>query len=175
MPLYLIRHAHAVSEAESRQRPLSDRGRVQVRSLAAFFRANNLFGPAHLWHSPLARARETAELLLIGLASEAALVETTGLLPEDDPQEMAARLNTITTAINIALVGHQPHLGALATLLVRGKPGPELLDFKKGSILSLERTGDSHKKTGQPLWYVNWFVTPELLVARPAPEASWPP
>jgi phosphohistidine phosphatase len=171
MPLYLVRHAHAVSEAENRQRPLSERGRAQVRSLAAFFRANNLFVPAHVWHSPLNRARETAELFLIGLASEAALVETPGLLPEDDPQGIAARLNTITTAINVALVGHQPHLGALATLLLRGKLGPELLDFKKGAILSLERTGDLHKKTSQPLWYVNWFVTPELLVAKPAPEA----
>ena len=175
MPLYLIRHAHAVSEAENRQRPLSDRGRAQVRSLAAFFRANNLFGPAHVWHSPLIRARETAELFLIGLASEAALVETPGLRPEDDPKEIAQRLDTITTAINIALVGHQPHLGTLASLLLRGKPGPDLLDFKKGAILSLERTGELHKKTGRPLWYTNWFVTPELLVTKPAPEAPWPP
>lgn len=175
MPLYLVRHAHAVSEAENRQRPLSDRGRAQVRSLAAFFRANNLFGPAHVWHSPLTRARETAELFLIGLASEAALVETPGLRPEDDPQEIATRLSAIDTAVNIALVGHQPHLGALATLLLRGKPGPDLLDFKKGAILSLERTGDLHKKTAQPLWYINWFVTPELLVVKPAPEAPWPP
>jgi phosphohistidine phosphatase SixA len=113
--------------------------------------------------------------LLIGLGSEAALVETSGLLPEDDPQEIAAHLNAINTAVNIALVGHQPHFGALTTLLLRGKPGPELLDFKKAAVLSLDRTSDVHKKTGRRLWQINWFITPELLVTKPAPEAPWPP
>lgn len=174
MPLYLFRHAHAVTETENRQRPLSERGRAQVRSLAVFFRTNNLFGPAHVWHSPLLRARETAELFLVGLGSEAALVETSGLLPEDDPQEIADRLGSIPTAVNIALVGHQPHLGALATLLLRGKPGSELLDFRKGAVLSLDRTGGLHKKTGRQLWNINWFVTPELLVTRPAASDNQP-
>ena len=165
MPLYLVRHAHAVSEEENPQRPLSERGRAQVRILASFFRNNNLFVPAHVWHSPLARSRETAELLLIGLASEAALVETPGLLPEDDPLEMATRLELITSAINVAVVGHQPHLGALASLLLRGKPGPELFVFKKGAILALERTDNAPKKTGQSRWRACWHVTPELLTS----------
>jgi phosphohistidine phosphatase len=134
-----------------------------------------LFVPAHVWHSPLARAQETAELLLVGLASEAALVETSGLLPENDPTEIASRLDSIATAINVAIVGHQPHLGALATLLLRGKPGPDLLDFKKGGVLSLDRTGNVHKKTGRAIWCINWFVTPELLVTKPAGDPSWAP
>ena len=167
MPLFLIRHAHAVSEQENPQRPLSDRGRTQVRALATFFRHNGLFTPAYVWHSPLARARETAELLLIGLASEAALVETQGLQPEDDPQEMADRLNTIATAINVAIVGHEPHLGALATLLIRGKPAMEIFDFKKGAVLALERTEIAHKKTGLPRWRACWHITPELVTVKP--------
>lgn len=176
MPLYLVRHAHAVTEEENRKRPLSERGRTQVRALAAFFVNNQLFTPAHVWHSPLVRARETAELLLNGLASDAALVETPGLLPEDDPLEIANRLQGIATAINVALVGHQPHLGALTTLLLRGKPGRELVDFPKAAVLSLGQTGEIHKKTGRALWRINWFVTPDLLSARPAPTpATWQP
>jgi phosphohistidine phosphatase len=174
MSLYLVRHAHAVTEEENRKRPLSERGRTQVRTLAAFFKNNQLFNPAYVWHSPLARARETAELLLNGLASEAALVETPGLLPEDDPMEMVARLETIATAINIALVGHQPHLGALTTLLLCGKPDREFVDFKKASVISLDPSGDTHKKTGRPLWHISWFVTPELLATRPAPNSPEP-
>jgi len=169
MPLYLVRHADAVSEQESQARPLSDRGRHQVRALAAFFRGNGQFTPAYIWHSPLSRARETAELLLIGLASETALVETPGLLPEDDPQEIANRLNAITSAVNVAIVGHEPHLSALATSLIRGKPAAAVLDFKKGAVLALERAGNAHKKTGQPLWRARWHITPELLVAKPTP------
>ncbi len=169
MPLYLVRHAHAAPMQNDSLRPLSDRGRAQVRALAGFFRRNGLFTPAYVWHSPLVRARETAELFLIGLACEAALVETPGLLPEDDPNDMANRLNAFTTAINIALVGHEPHLSALATLLVRGKPTPPLFDFRKGSILTLERTNDIHKKNGQPRWRAGWHITPELVTEQPAP------
>jgi phosphohistidine phosphatase len=168
MPLYLVRHAHAVSEEENRLRPLSDRGRAQVRALAAFFRNNGQFAPAYVWHSPLERTRETAELLLIGLASEAAVVETPGLLPEDDPQEMVSRLNAITSAINVAIVGHEPFLGALATQLIRGKPAPEIFDFKKCAVLALERSGNSHNKTGQPRWRACWHISPELLTGKPA-------
>jgi len=174
MPLYLVRHAHAVSEQENRQRPLSEGGRAQVRTLAAFLRGNNQFTPAHVWHSPLARARETAELLLIGISSEAALVETTGLLPEDDPQEISTRLDAISSAVNVAIVGHQPHLGALASFLLRGKPSPELVDFRKSAVLTLDRTGDTHKKTGRPRWHACWFVTPELLTTKHMPTAPWP-
>lgn len=175
MPLYLVRHAHAVSEDENRQRPLSERGRAQVRTLAAFFRNNNQFTPAYIWHSPLLRARETAELLLVGLSSEAALVETPGLLPGDDPRQIVARLENIASAINIAIVGHQPHLGALATLLLRGRPDPDPFDFKKGAVLALERTSDTRGKTSHPLWLVSWFVTPDLLTNKPAPaqDAPW--
>ncbi|MFT3868178.1 MAG: histidine phosphatase family protein [Nibricoccus sp.] len=176
MPLYLVRHAHAVDEEENRKRPLSERGRTQVRALAAFFNNNQLFTPAHVWHSPLLRARETAELLLNGLASDAALVETPDLLPEDDPVLIANRIQAINTAINIALVGHQPHLGALVTLLLRGKPARELVDVQKAAVISLGQTGEIHKKTGRALWRINWHITPDLLTARPAPAAQpWPP
>jgi phosphohistidine phosphatase len=176
MSLFLVRHAHAVTEQENRKRPLSERGRTQVRALAAFFDQNGLFAPSFVWHSPLVRARETAELLLNGLASEAALVETPGLLPEDDPLEIATRLETIATAINIALVGHQPHLGALLTQLLRGKPARELVDVRKAAVISLDPTGETHKKNGHPLWRINWIVTPELLATRPAaPNVPWPP
>jgi len=169
MPLYLVRHAHAVPMQNDSQRTLSDRGRAQVRSLAGFFRRNGLFTPAFVWHSPLIRARETAELFLIGLGSEAALVETPGLLPEDDPNDMANRLNAITSAVNLALVGHEPHLSALASLLVRGKSEPALFDFKKGSVLALDRSDDLHRKTGQSRWRVSWHITPELVTEKPAP------
>jgi phosphohistidine phosphatase len=170
MPLYLVRHAHAVTKEEDPRRPLSERGRAQVRSLATFFRGNNLFTPAHVWHSPLIRSRETAELLLVGLASEAALVEAPGLQPEDTPEEIATRINAITSAVNVAIVGHQPQLGALATRLVRGKDGPELFDFKKGAVLALDRTTGAHKTTGQPRWLVSWLITPDLLAVKPATE-----
>ena len=92
MKLYLIRHAHAVTEQEDPARPLSLKGETDARHLAAWFRLNGALQPAQFWHSPLVRARATACLLAAGLGGYPLLVETTGLLPEDDPEETATRL-----------------------------------------------------------------------------------
>ena len=163
MPIYLVRHAHAVTEKENPSRPLSERGRDEVRRLADFFRSNALFQPTQIWHSPLVRARETAERLRVGLMIDAPLVEVPGLLVEDDPHEISARLATLDSSIGVALVGHEPHLSALATLLMRGKPKPTAVEMKKGAILALKRTEHVHKKTGDSRWVALWLVVPELI------------
>src|SRR5688572_19724910 len=92
MLLHLVRHAHAVTEEENPSRPLSPRGRGEAARLARFFVGNGCFKPTQLWHSPLLRSRETADELLKRLALDAVVVETSGLLPEDDPHELAERL-----------------------------------------------------------------------------------
>jgi phosphohistidine phosphatase len=154
MRLYLVRHAHAVPEEENARRPLSARGRKTVRQIAAFFRENGALQPAQVWHSPLWRARETAEILARGLGlSRKVLVETSGLLPDDDPADIVRQLAAVGE--DLALVGHEPHLGALATRLVVGKGKPSAFEFKKGAVLCLERTGAS--------WQIRWYFSPEML------------
>jgi phosphohistidine phosphatase len=163
MRLYLIRHAHALSEEENPSRPLSPRGRLDTARIAAWFKTNRALDPAQLWHSPLERARETAAILAHGLDLDAVILETSGLLPEDDPAEIAERLETFPPSTNLALVGHEPHLSALATLLIRGKRKPAAFELKKGAVLALEPSGDVHKRTGRPRWHVCWHISPELL------------
>lgn len=163
MLLYLVRHAHAVTEEEDPSRPLSLRGADYTRRLAEFFKSNGAFTPAQVWHSPLRRARETAEILTRGLELEAGLVETPGLTPDDDPDDTVKRLASLMSTKALAIVGHEPHLSTLATLLVRGKARPELLEFKKGAVLALERTDEIHRKSGDPRWIILWHVSPALL------------
>lgn len=163
MQLFLVRHAHALSEAEDPQRPLSRRGRDECARLAAFLKRSRVFAPALVWHSPLVRARETAQALADALKIETALVETSGLLPEDDPEKILARLENVAAKQPLALVGHEPFLSALATLLVRGKPEPAAFDLKKGTVLALESTDGTHKKTGQLRWQACWQIDPSLL------------
>ena len=154
MRLYLVRHAHAVPEEDDARRPLSARGRKAVRQIAAFFQASGALQPGQIWHSPLWRARETAEILARGLGlSRKALVETSGLLPEDDPAEIVRRL--ASAGEDLALVGHEPYLSALATRLVVGRRKWSVFEFKKGAVLCLERTGAS--------WQIRWHFSPELL------------
>lgn len=163
MRLYLIRHTHAVAEEENPSRPLSPRGRTDAARLAAWLNTNRALNPTQLWHSPLERSRETASILAHHLGLDAVILETPGLLPDDSPEEVAERLETFPTGENLALVGHEPHLSALASLLVRGKRKPALFELKKGAVLALEPSGDVHKRTGRPRWHACWQICPELL------------
>lgn len=165
MLLLLVRHAHALTELENPARPLSPTGRTQAQLLAQFFASNGCFTPTQIWHSPLLRSRETADELLSRLPlAEAVVVETPGLLPEDDPKDLAARLEMHPKNLgNLALIGHEPQLSSLASLLVRGKSAPSLFKLRKAAVLALESTAEVHKKTGRERWRVCWLVAPELL------------
>ena len=149
MLLYLVRHAHAEPGEDDAGRPLSTRGRKAVRQLAAFFRANGALQPGPVWHSPLWRARETAEILTRGLGlSRKILVESPGLLPTDDPAEILRLLAPIGE--DLVLVGHEPHLSALATRLVCGPGHPPVLCLESIDAMP-----------GR--WCVRWHFSPELL------------
>jgi phosphohistidine phosphatase len=147
--LYLIRHADAVSEEENHARPLSAKGRDQVRAVCAALRARGGFEPAEVWHSPLVRSRQTAEFLVGGLGLSAPLVLKDGLEPDENPEAIARALDAETR--EIAVVGHEPHLGVLAGLLVEGpsKP-PFFFPFPKAGVLGLLRKGKR--------WKSEWLV-----------------
>lgn len=162
MKAYLVRHSHALADADDRRRLLSAQGKEITRGVARFLRASAVLTPVRtVWHSPLVRARETAELLVKELGLDVLLIEVPGLLPEDDPADVADRLDVADAPLMI--VGHEPQLGALATTLVRGKAKPVIFDFKKTAVLALERTGGRHKKSGRCCWQVFWHLSPELL------------
>ena len=176
MLLHLVRHAHALAESENPARPLSARGRAEVGRLARFFATNACFRPAQIWHSPLLRSRETTDELGRRLGwDEAVIVETSGLLPEDDPQEIAERLELLPKDRgDLALIGHEPHLSALAALLMRGKSSSDLFKLRKCAALALELTERTHKRGGLARWRVRWLIAPELLPATTLPLAPSP-
>jgi phosphohistidine phosphatase len=151
--LFLVRHAHALDGLDDAARPLSAKGRAQVKRLGKFLRASGAFAPDEIWHSPLVRARDTAALLARALRSAAPLRAVTGLRSADDPRRIARRLAKTRRAL--ALVGHEPHLSALASLLVAGEAEPPILEMKKCAVLALERDATR--------WVVRWQVSPELL------------
>ena len=171
MKVFLMRHAHALADKDDQRRRLSAQGREVTQKVADFFRGKPALGSVHaVWHSPLLRARETAEILVQGLGLDVLLVETTGLRPEDDPAVVAQRLERLDQAVMI--VGHEPQLGELATLLVRDKVKPVGFKFKKGALLALESSGGSHKKSGRTRWCVCWHFSPELLASGAAEVAT---
>lgn len=161
--LWLVRHTEAVTEQEDPARPLSVEGRQAARALGRFLRGcGGLEGADVCWHSPLVRSQETAALLLQEAAPNLARQEAAGIRPEDDPSALARRLEKCAEG-GIVVVGHEPHLSALGTLLVRGKASPVQFRLRKGAVLALAATGASHRKSGLRRWEVRWLLAPELL------------
>jgi phosphohistidine phosphatase len=80
-----------------------------------------------------------------------------GLLSDDPPGLMAAQLRD--AALPLALVGHNPHLESLATLLATGQAQPCAFIFRKCAILALEPVRG--QDVGQ--WAAAWQLAPGLL------------
>jgi phosphohistidine phosphatase len=162
MLLFLIRHADAVGFQEDPVRPLSLRGVDEARRLGEFFARNGAFAPAEIWHSPLQRARETAEIIHRETRLSCPVRETTGLIPEDDPALILARIAQVPQLKALALVGHDPHLSTLATLLLQeGAENEIFFEVSKGSVLAFEGQPAAPGRSAH--WVNLWHVTPGLL------------
>jgi phosphohistidine phosphatase len=128
--LFLIRHAPAdTSEPEGSgdARPLTPVGRKRFRrAVRGMDRLGIRFD--RLYHSPLLRAAETAELCRSLLDGES--VVAPGLAGSPDE----ALLQSIDGE-SVALVGHQPWLSELLAWLVFGSPdrAPKVV-LKKGGV-----------------------------------------
>ena len=133
--LYLIRHADAVSGPVDAKRQLSAHGHAQVKALSLYLKKAQVLVPDEIWHSSLLRAKETASGLCDHLAWSVPLVETEDLRPEDDPLIIARKIKKETK--HIAVVGHNPYLEFLATVLTTGTPTPEVIIMEKASFIVL--------------------------------------
>lgn len=153
MHVYLIRHAHAEDGKNDAARPLSAKGRAQIRRIGRLLREAKAIEATEFWHSPLVRSRDTAALLARQLKNPNPLVEVSGLKHEDDPTIMACKLGDARHPV--AVVGHEPHLSALASLMVIGKAAPPRFKLKKCSALRLDRSSGG--------WTVRWHISPELV------------
>jgi phosphohistidine phosphatase len=146
----LVQHGEAVSEAEDPARPLTARGREEVRRVAERAAALGV-RVAEIRHSGKLRARQTAEILAAPLAPLGGVREVDDLAPEDDPGTAKAEIESAHEPL--MLVGHLPHLSRLASLLVLGDPGREIIRFRNGAVVCLIAV--------EGRWLVQWVLTPE--------------
>ena len=136
MRLYLVQHGQAKTEDEDPLRPLTDQGVEDVVRVAHLALGHIGVGPGRVVHSGKTRARQTAEIWsgLIGCGVE----EADELGPNDDPTVWGERLQE--TAHDLMVVGHLPHLGRLAGLLLTGAADRPVVRFRPGGLVALERT-----------------------------------
>lgn len=152
MVLYLVQHGEAKPEQEDPARPLTDRGRDEVGRVARHTGALRL-QIAEIRHSGKLRARQTAEILAEYLRPARGVREIEGLAPNDDPRK--ARSDAEAAREPLMLVGHLPHLSRLASFLIVGDPGREIIRFRPGGIVCLG------KMEGR--WLLLWILTPDLV------------
>jgi pyridoxamine 5'-phosphate oxidase len=167
--IYLMRHADAVSDEVDPARPLSAKGREQVAQGVRDRSGNPRASAPGDLAQPAVRSRETAELLAQGLGLSAPLVLTPGLEPDDDPGVIAAVLDR--EGRDIAVVGHEPHLGALASLMSTARRRGVLFPFPKAGVLALSREGRRWRAGVARALPMILDVLPERTGAR---RRTWP-
>ena len=163
MDLYLVRHAIAephdsVRWPDDSERPLTAAGIERFRGAARGLRRLGVEVDAVL-ASPYVRAWHTAELLTKEAmwpspercsALEPSTPESECLDALEDRQESA-----------LALVGHQPLLSELASLLLAGDGRSLRLELKKGAAMCLRCDGGPEAGNAS----LRWSVSPKLLVS----------
>jgi len=152
MEVYLVQHGEAKPESEDPQRPLTDKGRSEVESVARYVASLGVKA-SQVLHSGKLRAKQTAEILAQHLVPAEGVLEQTGLGPLDDPQEAKRLIQEAGKPL--VLVGHLPHLSRLAALLILGDPEKEVVRFRMGGVVCLGRSDNS--------WSVNWALVPEIV------------
>jgi phosphohistidine phosphatase len=141
MQILIIRHADAGDRnptewPDDSLRPLSPRGRKRHRRVARRLRRRELV-PTLLLASPWLRAWQTAELTA-SLTGGPAPVACEALAATPELLRIAAAIGKPDTGAIVALVGHEPWTGELASLLLTGDARCMTIDFPKSGVLGLE-------------------------------------
>lgn len=180
--LLLLRHGIAVDRVPGQPddaRELTEAGRRRTRAMLERLVASGLRAD-RLLASPLARARQTAELAVAaGLAPRLDLAEA--LAPGGDPLPLIgawlADLAAAPAAPDIeasgsgapgggrrrlALVGHEPDLGELAARLIGAVPGS--IDLRKAGLAVLRLPGPAVPAALEGRARLRLLIAPRLLL-----------
>jgi phosphohistidine phosphatase len=158
--LYLVRHAIAEEKGsawpDDSKRPLSDDGIKKWRRQAAGLVTLDA-RPDLILTSPFTRARQTADYLAAAWPKAPKVVELDALRADARPRDVPKALERFAKHASLALVGHEPHLGELAALLVGFKtPQP----FRKGGVARIDVSILPPPAGSGSL---QWWLTPRIL------------
>jgi phosphohistidine phosphatase len=158
MNLYLLRHAIAVprgtDDVEEKDRPLTKEGKRKMKAIAEGMESLKLqFG--RILSSPYKRAMETAEIVAATFNMDVEICNT--LVPDGNQRALITSLVKIPEE-NLLLVGHEPHLSQLISLLISGN-SETLIELKKGGLCKL---ASEHLTFGRSAT-LEWLLPPAQL------------
>ena len=164
MNLYIVRHAIAVEAGtpeyeDDSLRPLTEKGKKKMRLIAQGLKEMgteiNL-----ILTSPYLRAVETAKILRkIFDLTKGDVIETEHLSPVGYGDQLIQLINEKYADMeNITLVGHEPSLGILASMLISGDPNISLT-LKKGGVCRLSADTLQYGRCAT----LDWLLSPSQL------------
>jgi len=163
MDVFLLRHGIAEEQAPrggpDSERRLTEKGIRRVRLIARAMREMELEFDLIL-SSPFPRARETAEIVAEAIGLQDRLQLSQHLAIPASSTKLIAHINaTQPLPPSVLLVGHEPHLSGLASLLLAGTPSVELV-LKKGGLCKLEVSGLHAARCAS----LAWLLTPRQMM-----------
>jgi phosphohistidine phosphatase len=157
MLLYLLRHAEPDSNPayQDHERPLTEIGRVQAAIVATFLKKTN-HPIESILSSPYLRAMQTADKIA-GAFPTATLTAFEPLAQSSSTKLFFRRVNESSSAA-ILVVGHEPQLVRLASILVSGSKDLGI-ELKKCSLACIE----TEKPLPSKLAILKWLITFEQM------------
>ena len=164
MDLYVLRHGVASTRdlpawPNDDERPLTAKG---IRRMKRQVRGMNSIGLSFdvILTSPLVRAVQTARIVHRRLDDPGELVTSGALAPSGDARALIDEIAAdYSSANSVMLVGHEPYLSALVSLLVTGDTRP-VVRLKKGALCKLRVPSLAYGRCG----WIEWSLTPRQMV-----------
>ena len=163
MNVYVLRHGVAMEREEwdsptDADRPLTPEGEKLLRKTARALEKMDLDFDLIL-SSPFARAKQTAEIVAKKLKLKKRLKFSDELTPGGSVKKLVQQVNEVKPVPeNLLLVGHEPYLSGLISLLISGDENTAI-DFKKGGLCKLE----AEKLRAGRCATLAWLLTPKQM------------
>ena len=160
MMLYIMRHGLAeepTPKGDDSARKLTSKGVDKIRKAAAGMRAMGLAFNVILT-SPITRALETAEIVAgeLGGSKPRAMPElSTGA----SPAGLLEAIVKLKLPESVLVVGHEPTLSRLASLMLTGSSESAGIKLKQGGVIALEFPDRVERGAAQ----LRWMMTQRQL------------
>ncbi len=169
MHCLLFRHGIAVSSEEwqgsEKERPLTKEGITKTKQAAAGLKRIGM-EPTHLLCSPITRAQQTANIAREVLQIKATIQLCPELVYDQSPILLFPILHKLPQDAFVMCVGHEPHLGQTAALMIFGKNASGLSLKKAGACLI---SFDEKVEVGGG--HLEWWMAPaQLRTLRKGPH-----
>lgn len=159
MQVLMIRHSFAAEPGSvpggDFERPLTDRGEQVFARMSRWLGERGL-APERILHSPLVRARQTAEILAEVCEQELSSENARHYIGSGLPlQELLEELNN-SLVESVAIIGHEPRISSCTSAMVAGGK----LQFSPATIACIQFHGSIREGQG----VLEWMLSPRQFL-----------